>query len=147
TNGGMIVIAGTALNLNGQALTLNASAGVTGSGTGTGNGGTVNVTTSGSGSTGQINVGSGKLTILATGGEATSSGGDGGSVRLSSGGNIVVDPAFLTAGPLGQNGGGAGTSKAKLDTQAPGIKFTAGTNGQGTLQLTGNLDASGGGAN
>ena len=69
----------------------------------------------------------GQLSLSATGGSSGSAGGKGGSVSVSIGRNVTVDPAALHIEPLGTSGAGGK------------ISLTAGTSGTGNLVATGDL--------
>jgi hypothetical protein len=73
-------------------------------GSGGGDGGTISVITKAS--TSNITTGT-QLVANAKGGTAGSSSGNGGAITVSAGGNLIVSPAHLSAGPLGINGNGA----------------------------------------
>jgi hypothetical protein len=104
-------------------------------GAGIGNGGSITVNT-GAVATSNLTIGNatGQLSFTATGGSVGSSAGDGGTISVSTGGNITANMAFFTAAPLGLNGSGANYTLA------------AAGSGTGNLNITGAIDANGGGA-
>src|SRR5262249_39695692 len=109
---------------NPQPLDLSADA------AGTGNGGTISVATTAAGQP-LITVGSGQLTVSATGGSAGSASGNGGIVNISSGKDLTVDPSFLVVRPLGTNGDGGIlnliASNAPTNPKTEGILFISGS--------------------
>lgn len=116
---------------NGKSWNINAN------GAGTGNGGTISLTSSNNG--GDIfidNSGDGSFSLSATGGSVSSAAGNGGTINLSTGDILNIDPAAITAGPLGTNGNGANFS------------FIAGTgtgNGTKAIMISSTLSANGAG--
>ncbi len=98
---------------------------------GLGGGGTVNL--SSTTPSGQLHIGggAGQISINASAASSGSATVDGGIVSVTAGSNLAVDGAGLNARASAPNGNGAQ------------IALTAGSSGQGILQVTGNLDASG----
>lgn len=117
-NGGYVAVAGSnILVTGGGTLLLSADA------TGSGNGGTIAAGTSAAMSDVFVGLAPGQIRLSATGGSVGSSGGNGGLVAVGAGHNLTVDPAAITANPLGKNGDGAN------------ILFGAGVSGTGNLEL------------
>src|SRR4029453_13967826 len=111
---------GIAEPLKGGAITLNVSqvnttgAGpviLTASGSGLGDGGSVNVTLTKLAQNLTVGGGKGQFVIFA---ESGLDGGNGGKVSLTTSGNLVINPASLSAGPQGVNGGGESLSFAAM---------------------------------
>jgi len=124
-NGGDIALSSSFLFVTGSSpLTLSAN------GSGSGDGGHIAVTTTSKYEDLRVQNLPGGLILSATSGP---SGGDGGSLSVSSGAQLIVDPTRFTAGPLGANGQGAMLS------------LTAGTARAAVLQVLGGLNASGAG--
>src|SRR5262249_45932476 len=130
--GGTIDVNVSSISVSGHnALTFNAD--------GTGNGGEVTLKVAGS-----LTIGSAPRQILisAAGGNLLgASAGDGGTISVSTGGGLVVNPAALTAGPLGANGQG-GT--VKLSTGSDSAAINADLVINGTLDVSGKGNSSGG---
>lgn len=121
---------GGALSLIGKALSISPAGNLAlvASGTGSQNGGDVTLQLSG---TSALTVGSGSGQVAVTTQPGTS-GGAGGKVIISNGGDLRIAPAsVLAAPPTGSSG------------QGPNLTFTAGTSGPGNLLATGSLLADG----
>jgi len=141
---------GGSITLNVQALSFGTGAGpltLAANGGSAGNGGSILL----SSQSGDLHIGSGagNVVISATGGSSGSSSGDGGSVQVSTGGNLSLDPAWLSVSPLGTNGNSGSinlSANAALNIVNTGLINSSGAgNGFGgqisiscaTLQLTG----------
>src|SRR5262249_31160232 len=128
-SGGQITITAGRLAATPQAIDLI----LTANAAGTGNGGQVSVTTTGGSSASNLVVGfaTGDVSIEARGGSANSLAGDGGTVTISSGRDLIVDNNSLSIGPQGLSGKGAT------------ITLTNGTVLPGTMLIGGELSADG----
>jgi hypothetical protein len=128
-NGGAIYLQANSYSFSGSSVTLSANA------TGSGSGGTVTVS---GGSL--LNIGSGIL-INATGGSASSSGGNGGTAMITASGTLSVDPAGIDIGPAGINGNGGTvklTANGNLFLSSYLIANGNGSGSGGTIDLTSN---------
>lgn len=121
-NGGTVTFIGTPISISGgTALTFSANGRVTG------NGGSVTMI-SGGPAVNDLTVGSGNISISAQSG---STGGNGGTVLVSAARHLVVDPAYVIAGPSGTSGNGAT------------VTLIAGNGGSGNLQVNGSFSVNG----
>ena len=122
--------AGGLIDFEGGDISAGSPLGLSANGTGTGNGGTVKFLITNNPT--NLTIDSGSLVVSATGGSANSSGGDGGKVTVSTGGSLTVNPAALTAGPLGSNGSGAIVSlTGSTITKSGGGTFSFNASGGG----------------
>ena len=94
------------------------------SGKGTGNGGTVSVTVNTATAAQTIGAGAGNFELSANSG---ASGGNAGTIDFTAAQNLVVNPAQISAAPLGANGNGGV------------LNLIAGNTGTGTLAVAGSL--------
>ncbi len=123
-DGGTISLTASSLVLGSGTQPLSLQAGATGAG----QGGVISVILTGAAPV-TIGSGGGNLNISAVGGSTS---GDGGNVTVQVGGNLVINPGQVVAGPSGSSGKGAI------------YDFIAGTSpGGGTLVVKGNLSADG----
>src|SRR5262249_28032731 len=74
------------------------------------NAGTVTISALGSNGELEVGFGAGQFQIDARGGTGGSQQGNGGTVALTAGRSMIVDPSALVAGPQGANGNGASLS-------------------------------------
>jgi hypothetical protein len=113
---------------------------ITANGTIDKDGGNISITTKASTTGGDLFIGTTPTTISlsATGGSMDSLEGNGGTVTLSAGRNLIMNTAGLTVGPLSGNGKGATISLTSGTAKVGQI-------GVGDLQITGTLNASGNG--
>lgn len=127
-NGGTLNLSASQLSLSGGNLLLTAN------GQKAGNGGTISVTTTGDSYDLVVGSGSGQLSLSATGGRIGQLGsGSGGSISLSSGRHLTVDPNYLIA------------QSYSFGASGPTYNLTAGTTATtGNVFVNGNLSASSG---
>jgi hypothetical protein len=130
--GGSVSLTGASSSFTGtNAVVLSAN------GSGTGQGGDITLATTGLSSDITVGSAAAQFTLSATGGSAASAAGDGGTIRVSAGRSLTVDPAALIAGPVGINGAGA-----TLELKAGQASGATG----GNVVVNGSLSADGVGA-
>ncbi len=120
-DGGGISVTGKQLAFNGGGVQFNANA------SGQGDGGAIVVDVR---DTQKLTLDGTSLTMSATGGSSGSSNGKGGTIQVSSAGDLTVKSGAVTAGPIGNSGGGAS------------LLFAAGTLGSGSLLIEDSVNSS-----
>ena len=132
---------------------------ISANGAGTGNGGNVMIQSTDSANNLTMGRGRGQLTVSATGGSAASASGDGGSIWVQVGGDLVIaDGTALAVNPIGMNGQG-GSMNLVANAGTLGVSGLLNGNGAGTgnggtitlgssglLTVDSSLDADGGAA-
>lgn len=125
--GGSIKLKAATLSLTGSgAVVLDASAPTLGQG------GTVDVQTTGATSDITVGTTTGTLKLVANGGAAGSSAGNGGILKVTAGRNLTVAPAGLVGAPLGTNGTGVNLTLAAGGALSISAALSANGNGTGS---------------
>ena len=133
--GGTLKVTSLTFTVSTQALYINAN------GAGTGNGGTITIGSSAVNSSITLGTAAGQIALSATGGSSLSLAGNGGTVAITAGLNVIVNdpgtptlPGTLNVSPLGTNGNGGSISLTGSASGQPGSS--------GFL-ITGSLDEQG----
>ncbi|MBU6455260.1 MAG: hypothetical protein KGS72_26050, partial [Cyanobacteria bacterium REEB67] len=125
-NGGFLTLTTSSLSSTSGPLVLQAN------GTGIGNGGIISINLNAS--TAPVSIGSGTNSLeLFT--NAGNTAGNGGTISVSTGGSLTVDPNFLSLKASGFNGLGGGLALVAGNGTGPGVLLVTGslaTNGSGT---------------